>query len=338
MKVAVLGAGAWGTALAQVLCENGHDTSLWTWQADHAARMKQTRENEFLPGVRLFDQVQVSSELEDVLDQAEIVTVVVPSSAVRQTIALAAGYLRAETRVVCATKGIEQATLQLMSEVVEDELARTMRSPILPIGALSGPSFAREVGQRLPTNLVAASKDPELALLMQRVYSTPWLRVYTSDDPIGVEIGGALKNVIAIAAGACDGLGLGENTRAALITRGIAEMARLVRRKQGSVLTLAGLAGMGDLVLTCTGSMSRNRTLGYKIGSGMSVEAALSSSDGVAEGYITAKSAHDLALSLGVELPICKAVHSVLYEGKSASDALADLLSRPLRSEWEDER
>lgn len=338
MKVAVLGAGAWGTALAQVLCENGHDTSLWTWQADHAARMKQTRENEFLPGVRLFDQVQVSSELEHVLDQAEIVTVVVPSSAVRQTIALAAGYLRAETRVVCATKGIEQATLQLMSEVVEDELARTMRSPILPIGALSGPSFAREVGQRLPTNLVAASKDPELALLMQRVYSTPWLRVYTSDDPIGVEIGGALKNVIAIAAGACDGLGLGENTRAALITRGIAEMARLVRRKQGSVLTLAGLAGMGDLVLTCTGSMSRNRTLGYKIGSGMSVEAALSSSDGVAEGYITAKSAHDLALSLGVELPICKAVHSVLYEGKSASDALADLLSRPLRSEWEDER
>lgn len=338
MKVAVLGAGAWGTALAQVLCENGHDTSLWTWQADHAARMKQTRENEFLPGVRLFDQVQVSSELEHVLDQAEIVTVVVPSSAVRQTIALAAGYLRAETRVVCATKGIEQATLQLMSEVVEDELARTMRSPILPIGALSGPSFAREVGQRLPTNLVAASKDAELALLMQRVYSTPWLRVYTSDDPIGVEIGGALKNVIAIAAGACDGLGLGENTRAALITRGIAEMARLVRRKQGSVLTLAGLAGMGDLVLTCTGSMSRNRTLGYKIGSGMSVEAALSSSDGVAEGYITAKSAHDLALSLGVELPICKAVHSVLYEGKSASDALADLLSRPLRSEWEDER
>lgn len=338
MKVAVLGAGAWGTALAQVLCENGHDTSLWTWQADHAARMKQTRENEFLPGVRLFDQVQVSSELEHALDQAEIVTVVVPSSAVRQTIALAAGYLRAETRVVCATKGIEQATLQLMSEVVEDELARTMRSPILPIGALSGPSFAREVGQRLPTNLVAASKDPELALLMQRVYSTPWLRVYTSDDPIGVEIGGALKNVIAIAAGACDGLGLGENTRAALITRGIAEMARLVRRKQGSVLTLAGLAGMGDLVLTCTGSMSRNRTLGYKIGSGMSVEAALSSSDGVAEGYITAKSAHDLALSLGVELPICKAVHSVLYEGKSASDALADLLSRPLRSEWEDER
>ena len=338
MKVAVLGAGAWGTALAQVLCENGHDTSLWTWQADHAARMKQTRENEFLPGVRLFDQVQVSSELEHALDQAEIVTVVVPSSAVRQTIALAAGYLRAETRVVCATKGIEQATLQLMSEVVEDELARTMRSPILPIGALSGPSFAREVGQRLPTNLVAASKDPELALLMQRVYSTPWLRVYTSDDPIGVEIGGALKNVIAIAAGACDGLGLGENTRAALITRGIAEMARLVRRKQGSVLTLAGLAGMGDLVLTCTGSMSRNRTLGYKIGSGMSVAAALSSSDGVAEGYITAKSAHDLALSLGVELPICKAVHSVLYEGKSASDALADLLSRPLRSEWEDER
>src|SRR5690606_21745311 len=188
------------------------------------------------------------------------------------------------------------------------------------------------------TNLVAASKDPELALLMQRVYSTPWLRVYTSDDPIGVEIGGALQNVIAIAAGACDGLGLGEDTRAALITRGIAEMARLVRRKQGSVLTLAGLAGMGDLVLTCTGSMSRNRTLGYKIGSGMSVEAALSSSDGVAEGYITAKSAHDLALSLGVELPICKAVHSVLYEGKSASDALADLLSRPLRSEWEDER
>lgn len=338
MKVAVLGAGAWGTALAQVLCENGHDTSLWTWQADHAARMKQTRENEFLPGVRLFDQVQVSSELEQVLDQAEIVTVVVPSSAVRQTVALAAGYLRAETRVVCATKGIEQATLQLMSEVVEDELARTIRSPVLPIGALSGPSFAREVGQRLPTNLVAASKDQKLALLMQRVYSTPWLRVYTSDDPIGVEIGGALKNVIAIAAGACDGLGLGENTRAALITRGIAEMARLVRRKQGSVLTLAGLAGMGDLVLTCTGSMSRNRTLGYKIGSGMSVEAALSSSDGVAEGYITAKSAHDLALSLGVELPICKAVHSVLYEGKSASDALADLLSRPLRSEWEDER
>jgi glycerol-3-phosphate dehydrogenase (NAD(P)+) len=335
MRIAVLGAGAWGTALAQILCLNGHQTTLWTWQGEHASLMQNTGFNDFLPGVRLSRDLKITADIEDAVRGADLLTLVVPSSAMRATLRAALPAMEPGVGLVCASKGIEQGTLQLLSEVIDDELAPFLAQLPCPIGVLSGPSFAREVARQVPTNLVAASRDSKFAELLQLTFSTPWLRVYTSADPVGVEIGGALKNVIAVAAGASDGLRLGENTRAALITRGIAEISRLVRSKHGSILTLAGLTGIGDLVLTCTGEMSRNRSLGFKIGAGMDVAQALASSDGVAEGYITAKSVHDLARQLDVELPICEAVYSVLYGGKSAAGALADLLSRPLRAEWE---
>jgi glycerol-3-phosphate dehydrogenase (NAD(P)+) len=225
-----------------------------------------------------------------------------------------------------------------MTEVIADVLSRDdaeREQQLARLGVLSGPSFAKEVARGVPTNLVAASRDEDFTLYLQETFSTPWLRVYTSTDPIGVEIGGALKNVIAVAAGACDGFSLGQNTRAALITRGIAEMGRLAHALGGDAITTAGLAGIGDLVLTCTGDLSRNRTLGYKLGKGVSLEEALSTSDGVAEGYFTAKSAHDLAKKVGVEFPICEEVYSVLYENKDPSLALKSLLSRPLRAEHE---
>jgi len=332
MQVSVLGAGAWGTALATVLAVRRHDVRLWTWEAEHARAMRAARENvAFLPGVPLDPSVVISSEPSEVLDAAELVLVVVPSQVVSATARRVAPFLPAGAAVVCATKGIDGVTLELMSEVLGRELGLDPGR----LCALSGPSFAREVARQLPTNLVAASTDAELAKLVQDVLVTDWLRVYTSTDPVGVEVGGALKNVIAIAAGACDGLGLGENTRAALITRGIAEMARLALRKGGERLTMAGLAGVGDLVLTCTGSLSRNRALGIRLGQGETVEQALAESQGVAEGYYTARSAVRLAEALGVDLPISSAVESVLYGGRSPVEALKSLLGRPLHAEWD---
>lgn len=285
----------------------------------------------FLSGVPLDPAITISSELPVVLDQAELVVVVVPSQAVAATAQKAKAFLPAQAAVVCATKGIDAGSLELMSEV----LGHRLGLPSDRLAALSGPSFAREVARKLPTNLVAASTNLALARTVQEALVTDWLRVYTSGDPIGVEVGGALKNVIAIAAGACDGLGLGENSRAALITRGIAEMARLAQAKGGDRLTMAGLAGVGDLVLTCTGSLSRNRVLGIKLGQGQPLAQALAESQGVAEGYYTAQSAVRLARQLGVDLPISAAVESVLYGGRSPVEALQSLLGRPLHAEWD---
>jgi glycerol-3-phosphate dehydrogenase (NAD(P)+) len=332
MQVSVLGAGAWGTALATVFADKGHQVRLWTWEADHARAINAAHENvAFLSGVPLDSSIFVSAELPLVLDGAELVVVVVPSQAVGATAQKVQPFLPDSAAVVCATKGIDSSTLELMTEV----LGRELDLPSERLAALSGPSFAREVAKKLPTNLVAASTSAELARSVQEALGTDWLRIYTSGDPIGVEVGGALKNVIAIAAGACDGLGLGENTRAALITRGIAEMARLAQAKGGDRLTMAGLAGVGDLVLTCTGSLSRNRVLGIKLGQGQSLAQALAESQGVAEGYYTAQSAVRLAQKLGVDLPIGTAVESVLYGGRSPVEALKSLLGRPLHAEWD---
>lgn len=335
MQVSVLGAGAWGTAIALTLCQPGplhpYDVVLWTWQGEHAVSLEAHRENrEFLPGARLPDSLVVTADLERAVQSADVLVFVVPSQALRQTASRAASFVRAGATLISASKGIEEGSLGLPTEVLGEVFG-----PTHPLVALSGPSFAREVVRGVPTNLVAASTDAEAALFVQKLVSRERLRVYTSSDPTGVEVGGALKNVIAIAAGAADGLGFGENTRAALITRGIAEMARLVRAKGGQMLTMAGLAGLGDLVLTSTGDSSRNRTLGRKLGSGMPLADALASSDGVAEGYVTSKSAHLLAERLGVDLPITHAVFSVLHEGLSPSAALGLLLSRPLHGEWE---
>lgn len=335
MKVTVLGAGAWGTALALVLIENGHEVTLWTWDEQHAVAMNATRTNPFLEGATLPKELVVTHRAPEAVSSARLLVLVVPSHAVRPTISQLRFHCEEDVNVVCASKGIEEDTLCLMSDVVTQVMEGGDTRWQGEVGVLSGPSFAKEVVKRVPTNLVAAAPRLEFAEELQATFATEWLRVYTSRDPVGVEIGGALKNVIAIAAGACDGLGLGQNTRAALITRGIAEMARLVTKMGGEALTTAGLTGIGDLVLTCTGSLSRNRTLGKRLGEGVSIEEALRSSDGVTEGYRTAKSAHDLGLRLDVDLPICDAVYSVLYGGREPREALAALLQRPLRAEWE---
>ncbi len=332
MQVTVLGAGAWGTALSMTLEEGGHTTTLWTWEDHHAHALCQDRENQqFLPGHPLPDGLRVTSDLAEACHGAQMLVVVVPSHAVRTTLQQAAPHVTSKIEIVSATKGIEASRLMVMSEVIRD----VMRIPEEQVGALSGPSFAKEVAKKVPTNIVGASKSPDLAQRIQSVFSTPWLRVYTSSDTVGVELGGALKNVIAIAAGACLGLGLGDNTRAALITRGVAEMARLVEARGGDRLTMAGLAGVGDLILTCMGGLSRNRSLGYRLGQGLSINEALRQSNGVAEGYVTSRSAVALAEKLGVELPISEAVYSVLHGKKSPQEVLVDLLSRPLHGEWE---
>lgn len=329
----MLGAGAWGTALGLVLVERGYEVSLWSHEAEHVVRTQTARENvDFFPGFPFPNALSVTGDLQAAVEGAPFVVVVVPSQAVREVLRKAAEWMLPGALLVLASKGIEQGSHELMTQVAVAEGRKELSERVV---VLSGPSFASEVARKVPTNLVAAATNATAATEVQRVFSSEWLRVYTSADPIGVEVGGALKNVIAIAAGAVDGLGLGHNTRAALMTRGIAEMARMAVALGGSQITLAGLSGIGDLILTCTGEASRNRTLGYKLGTGVPLVTALEASRGVAEGYSTAKSAFELSRELGVEMPIIAAVHSVLYGGSSPTLALRSLLSRPLHSEWE---
>jgi glycerol-3-phosphate dehydrogenase (NAD(P)+) len=329
--VAILGAGAWGTALARVLAEHGEASRLWTWQPEHATAMQRDRENrEFLPGFSLDAAIEPNADLEHTLHGANAVLLVVPTAAFRATLEQARPFIPDEAAILIASKGIEPGSLMLLSEVVEAVLGGAARERTI---VLSGPSFAKEVALGLPTSLVAAATSEALATRIQQRLSSDRFRVYAGDDPIGAQVGGALKNVIAIAAGACDGLGFGYNTRAALITRGLAEVARLALAKGGHVLTLAGLAGLGDLVLTCTGELSRNRTVGYELGRGKSLADALGELGHVAEGVVTADSAYHLAARLGVDLPISSEVYRVLFEAKPVSEAVRAVLSRPLKRE-----
>ncbi len=328
---AILGAGAWGTALALVLAERGELARLWTWQEEHAAALQQTRENRaFLAGFQLPALVEPSADLEHTLRGASDVLLVVPTAGFRSMLEQARPFLPRDATLVIASKGIEPQSLMLLSEVIEVVLGATARERTV---VLSGPSFAKEVALGLPTSLVAAAHSNELAMRVQRRLSSDHFRVYAGDDPIGVQVGGALKNVIAIAAGACDGLGFGYNTRAALITRGLAEIARLALAKGGHAATLAGLAGLGDLVLTCTGELSRNRTLGYELGRGAGLSEALAGLGHVAEGVVTADSAFHLAERAAVDLPICSEVYRVLFEHKPVREAVRAVLSRPLKRE-----
>ncbi len=330
---AVIGAGAWGTALAKVLADQGDETRLWSWREDLARAVEEERENRrYLPGFTLPASLRATSDLDAALGGADLAVLVVPSHALREVSLAMKPLLTPGAMVVSATKGIENDTLMLMSEVIADVLGPDVAARS---AYLSGPSFAKEVALGLPTNIVIASADHDQSILAQRRFATDRLRVYSSDDPAGVEVGGALKNVIAIAAGACDSLGFGHNTRAALITRGLAEISRIAVAKGGNPLTLAGLAGMGDLVLTCTGDLSRNRTVGVEMGKGRSLDDVLGTLGHVAEGVKTARSARDLALKLGVDLPICNEVYQVLYEGKSPKDAVRAVLTRPLKREMD---
>jgi len=332
-RIGVIGGGSWGTALALLLSRQGHRTTLWEYNADFAARMRQQRENTvFLPGYPFPECLDATNDLREALAGTDLVLVVTPSHTLRRVMGSAAEHLPRGVPIVCATKGIENDTLMTMSEVLEDVLPAEYHHTLC---YLSGPSFAKEVAAEAPTAVTVAARDHDTAVLVQEVFTAPYFRVYTSDDVMGVELGGSLKNVMAIAAGIVDGLGYGHNTRAALITRGLHEMARMALRRGANPLTMAGLAGMGDLVLTCTGSLSRNRTVGLQLGQGKKLEEVLAHLEQVAEGVRTARSVHDLARREGVEMPISEQVYQVLYEGKDAREAVFELMGRPPKRELE---
>jgi glycerol-3-phosphate dehydrogenase (NAD(P)+) len=328
MNCAVVGAGAWGTALANVLAANEHDVALWARESDVVDSIATTRENRrFLPGVCLSGRVQATGDMAVALDGAEVVAYVAPSHALRTVASSAAGAVREGAVLIVASKGIERESLAIMSDVVGEAV------PGHAVVALSGPSFAAEVAAGQPTAVVAASVDPNAAAVVQRVLSSDVFRVYTHDDVIGVELGGALKNVMAIATGIAEGLDLGFNSRAALITRGLAEMTRLGVALGASPATFAGLAGLGDLVLTCTGALSRNRALGIELGKGTTLELALEGKDTIAEGVLNTISARALAQREGVDMPIVQAVHRTLFEAQPARLAISELMRRELRAE-----
>jgi glycerol-3-phosphate dehydrogenase (NAD(P)+) len=330
-RSAVLGAGAWGTALAKVLADKGERVTLFARRADLAEQLRRRGENDrYLPGVRLPATLEATADLDEALRGADLIVLAVPSDALRAVAIDAFPRVEPGAVVVSATKGVENGSLMLMREVLLDVAGPALDERLT---VLSGPSFAREVAFGLPTAVVVAG-PPGVAKLAQQRCACDHIRVYTSDDAVGVELGGALKNVIAIAAGASDGLGYGHNARAALITRGLAEILRLTVAKGGNALTLAGLAGLGDLVLTCTGELSRNRTVGFELGKGHALADVVAGLGHVAEGVKTAKSAHDLAQRLGVDMPITAEVYRVLYEGKSPRHAVADLMGRELHAEF----
>ena len=327
-KVAVIGAGSWGTALALVLARQGTAVSLWAHRQEHVDQLRSNRENRtYLPGFFFPDQLTVTADLKEAITEAATVLMVVPSHVFRTVFSRLKGFLRPEQVVVSATKGIENDSLMTMTQVMTDELAGGRYA------VLSGPSFAREVAEEKPTAVTAAAPSLAVAVAVQEVFFTERFRVYTSTDVIGVELGGPLKNIVAIAAGICDGLGYGTNTRAALITRGLAEISRLAVKMGASPLTMAGLAGLGDLVLTCTGELSRNRSVGLKLGKGMTIGAIQEEMRMVAEGVKTTRSAWHLAKKMGVEMPILEQVYLVLYEGKACQDATRDLLERGGKNE-----
>ena len=327
-KIAVLGAGAWGTALALSLAQK-QDVTLWSHKPAAAAELAKTRRNDaYLPGFDLPVNIHVTGDLQQAA-AAGILLCVVPSQHMRSTIEALRPSLRPDHILISATKGIEDQTFLRMSEVMHSAAEQPIH-----IGVLSGPSFAQEVAQNMPTAIAIASTDASLAQAIQKDFSSPTLRLYTNDDVTGVELGGALKNVIALSAGVVAGLGLGSNATAALITRGISEITRLATACGGKKHTLAGLSGVGDLVLTCTGSLSRNRTVGIELGRGRKLPEILEGLHGkVAEGVRSTTAALGLARKHGVEMPITEQMEAILHHGKSPKEAIRDLMSRPGRDE-----
>ena len=324
-KITVLGAGGWGMALAMVAKINGHDVSIWSPFEAEVELLKKERTNEkLLKGVYLPENINITGDLSVV--EGDLITIIaVPSIAIREV----AGKLKNYNDfgiVVNVSKGLEKGSLKRLSQVISEEL------PDSPFAVLSGPSHAEEVARRIPTSVVSASGSEETAKTVQDALSNEFFRIYTSKDLVGVELGGALKNIIAIAAGFCDGLGLGDNSKAALITRGLAEMARLGVRMGADEYTFAGLTGVGDLVVTCTSQHSRNNRFGYKVGKGMPVDEALKEV-GTVEGYYAADMAHSLSKKYNIELPIINICYSVLYENKDVKQIVADLMTRPNKSE-----
>jgi glycerol-3-phosphate dehydrogenase (NAD(P)+) len=333
--IAVIGGGAWGTGLAIVLGRKGtHRVRLWAHEADVCESITQSRINErFLPGRRVPDSVTASNDLAATLHGAQIVVSVMPSQHCRALFERMRPLMQPQTLIVSATKGLEERSLQRMTEVIVQVLRREDGTGPA-VGALSGPSFAVEAARGDPTAITIASQDAALLRTVQQEFSDPTFRVYTNSDVVGVELGGALKNIVAIAAGICDGLGFGHNSVAALITRGLAEMTRLVVACGGRAETMAGLAGLGDLVLTCTGGLSRNRSVGVELGRGHTLPEIIAGMHGmVAEGVFTTSAAVGLAHARGVEMPITEQMHAILRQGKSPREAIQELMSRSGKSE-----
>lgn len=331
LKIAVIGAGSWGTTLANLLAEKGYPVILWCFEEDLATRMQQSRINDlYLPGVALSKNLQTTNNLRQAVSERQLLLFVTPSQVTRKVVKQALPVISRQALIVSASKGIENDTLMLLSQVFEELLPESMHSRF---SFLSGPSFAKEVCTGMPTAVVVAARDAEVATTVQQIFSTERFRVYTHTDIIGVELGGAMKNVIALAAGVVAGLGFGHNTRSALITRGLAEMTRLGIRLGGVAETFAGLAGMGDLVLTCTGDLSRNRSVGIELGKGRKLDEVLAEMQMVAEGVKTTLAAYQLADKLGVEVPIIEQMYLLLYRDKDPHQAVIDLMSRNLKSE-----
>jgi glycerol-3-phosphate dehydrogenase (NAD(P)+) len=333
-RMAIIGAGAWGTSLGIALArKGGHSIRLWANEPDVVASIGARRVNEqFLPGFNLPESIEATGDLPHAIEGAEIVVSVMPSQHCRALFERMAPALRSDTIVVSCTKGLENTTLLRMTEVIADVLRRNHST--VRVGALSGPSFAKEVARGDPTAVTVASADSDLTRAVQLAFNGSRFRVYTNDDVVGVELGGALKNIIAIAAGVCDGLGLGHNSVAALITRGLAEIARLVVACGGRLDTMAGLAGLGDLVLTCTGDLSRNRTVGVELGKGRKVPEIIAGMHGaVAEGVFTTKAAVGLARTKNIEMPITEQMFAILEQGKLPQQAIEDLMTRAARAE-----
>jgi len=332
-KIGVIGAGSWGTALADCLARNGHPVTLWSHELEVATGIESDRRNDvYLPGVDLDPTLHASSNLQKVLDGAEIIVSVSPSEFVRNVMEQARPYISGRPLLVSASKGLELGSDLRMSEVLIEVLGAELAEGCV---VLSGPSFAVELARRQPTAVTLASRSEDNAVAVQGLFQNEHFRLYTQSDVIGTELGGSLKNVIALAAGISDGLGLGDNARAALLTRSLAEIRRLTHKLGGEPETLAGLAGVGDLILTCTGDLSRNRTVGLQIGRGQSLDEVLSGMISVAEGVRTTKAAVDLAESHGVEMPIAVAVYSILYEDVEPRQALARLMARePKPERW----
>ena len=331
MNVAVLGAGGWGTTLAIVLNENGHKTDLWEFNSEYARTIDEYRENfYYLPGVKISRNIRITNDIISAVQKKDVVIVATPTQHIRSSLELLGNHRMGDTLIVSVSMGIEKGTLLLVSDILLDVLKGTRSSNVL---CLTGPSHAEEVSRKLPTAVVCAGKDLKKAALVQKLFSNDYFRVYTSRDVIGAEIGGALKNVIAIAAGISDGAGYGDNTRAAIMTRGINEIMKLGLKMKAKRDTFFGLSGIGDLIVTCSSVHSRNRRVGIQIGQGRKLVEILQEMKMVAEGVPTTESAYELSRKLDIELPITNQVYSILFSGKDPKTATRKLMTRELRVE-----
>jgi len=328
MKAAVIGSGAWGTALAICLCKNGHDVTLWTYETDLIPQMTESRLNPRLPNVALPENLKISGDYA-CAEGCELVVIASPSFPMRSVCRGVAPYIDQNAVVVSVTKGIEDGTLLRMSQIVQQETGKN-------VVVLTGPSHAEEVALNIPTGCLAACENRALAEFVQDAFMSETFRIYTSPDPVGAELGGALKNVIALCAGVCDGLGCGDNTKAILMTRGLTETARLGMAMGAQKDTFAGLSGVGDLIVTCTSMHSRNRRAGILIGQGKTTQEAMNEIGAVVEGYYAAKSAWALAQKMGIEMPITQAAYQVLYENANAAEVVRNLFLRRKKAESED--